>query len=123
MGKSAAEAGGVAAATFPVAPMATVRSHLERPARPGCTASPTAFAAQPRPLVPAATARPAVEPLALERVETRLNQSLTVTVERNVQREIDRRLREALTGRRIRTAIQSAMYDDIIVERERLAGR
>lgn len=108
---------------LPAAPMAVLRVPVGSRPRSAATPGPAAFASQAQPLAAATSARRALEPLALERVETTLYTSLTAALEGNVQRQIDRKLREALASRRVRSTIQSAMYDDIVVERERLGGR
>ncbi|HEX7119498.1 MAG TPA: hypothetical protein VF212_11960 [Longimicrobiales bacterium] len=84
----------------------------------------TAFAPQPRPLAAAVPAtRAAPEPPVVERIEKTLRESMRVDVERTVRREVERALRiDAAVSRRLRETIRSELYDDIILERERLGG-
>jgi hypothetical protein len=83
-----------------------------------------AFSPQPQPFA-APVARPApAEPATIERIEKSLRESLVTVAERTVLRELDRTLRPgAPLGRRLRESIQSELYDDIVLERERRGER
>ncbi len=82
------------------------------------------FTPQPRPLASPPAPRAALETPRIEQVEKTLRESLAVTVQRTVQHEVERKLRtEASFSRRLRERVQSDIYNDIVVERERVGGR
>jgi hypothetical protein len=85
----------------------------------------TAFASQPRPLA-AASAPPSqiVESPPVERIERSLRETMHVVAERTVRRELEKVLQPgAPQSRRLRESIQSELYDEIVLERERLGER
>jgi hypothetical protein len=84
-----------------------------------------AFATQPRPLAAASAPAPqAVASPPVERIEQSLRETMHVVAEQTVRREIERVLQPgAPQSRRLRESIQSELYDEIVLERERLGER
>ena len=100
-------------------PMRVARAPVSAaaPARP--------FTPEARPLTMAGASTASVaEAFPVERIERTIKETMRAVVERTVRREVDRVVQPgAAQGRRLRETIQSELYDEIVLERERLGER
>ncbi|MBS1824053.1 MAG: hypothetical protein JST93_01915 [Acidobacteria bacterium] len=82
------------------------------------------FTPQARPLAGTPANRVTAGTPSIEHMEKTLREALTHTVERTVKQEVAQKLRsESGFSRRLSERVQSDLYNNIILERERLGGR